>query len=97
MSLTVRARPESLIPIPMLEAHPTPDGITLTLTIENEDASNTQPVWDLAIYDTTSGERVYSNHVERQSIFVNTIGWKRGLYAIKAVVNGEETSCKVIL
>ena len=53
-----------------------------------------------AYIDVSKGNHlrgVYSNHVERQSIFVNTIGWKRGLYAIKAVVNGEETSCKVIL
>ena len=97
VGLTVKARPESIIPIPMLEAHPTPDGITLTLTTGNEYASNIQPEWDLTINDGTSGKRVYSNHVERQSIFVNTNGWKKGVYVIKAVVNGKETSCKVIL
>ncbi len=101
--LIVRAHPESEIPIPQLMASPTLEGINLALKMVYEDASIcqlyllTSPEWDVNIYNATSGEKVYSNHLSCKETFINTTGWSRDAYVIKAIVNGIETSCKVFV
>ena len=101
--LTVRARPEVLIPIPQLLAVPSLGGINLTLKMDYEDASVSlldlmnSLEWDVNIYNAASGEMVCSKHLSGKNVFINTVGWSRGTYVITANANGKETSCKVFV
>ena len=86
-----------------MEALPTSGGIDLTLSIkcENSDMLQQRTLatqnWDVKIYNAVSGEIVYSSHLNCQKHFVNTTGWSRGTYLVKAIIDEQETSCKILV
>lgn len=37
------------------------------------------------------------SRVRGKSIFINTIGWKSGVYIVEGVVNGQKAQCKIVV
>ena len=53
--------------------------------------------WDLEVYHVTKGTKILSAHVKGDKYQLDTTGWEPGLYAIRAIVNGEVMSEKIII
>ena len=61
-----------------------------------------EPIWKLEIYNALSGQNVFRQTVNGKNYKVNTTGWNRGVYIIKAIICGEgskieELTDKVVL
>lgn len=53
--------------------------------------------WDIEVYNVLKGTKVFSEHVVGSSYQLDTTGWESGLYAIRAIINGEVISEKIMV
>lgn len=53
--------------------------------------------WDIEVYNVLKGTKVLSEHVVGSSYQLNTTGWESGLYAVRAIINGEVISEKIMV
>ena len=53
--------------------------------------------WALEVYNTTSGKKVLCEEIKGSSYTINTTGWEKGIYIIKAVIGKEELSEKIVI
>lgn len=54
-------------------------------------------VWTLEVYNVLSGEKTFQQEVSGDSQTIDTSGWKPGIYIVRAVVDGETLSEKVVV
>ena len=69
----------------------------LTEFIPNLNSSGENQDWTLEVYETMTGKKTFSLVMNGSSYSIATTGWKPGVYIIKAIVNGEVLSKKVIV
>lgn len=69
------------------------NGESMTVTLD-ESATDDQ-AWRLEIYNTTTGKKIATQNILGRSITFNTSGWKRGLYAVRAIVDKEVLTEKI--
>ena len=53
--------------------------------------------WTLEVYGALTGEKVYKQDVSGDSLTIDTSGWKPGIYIVKAIVDGQLLSEKVVV
>ena len=51
--------------------------------------------WTLEIFNLANGEKVVTQNVSGKSISLNTSGWKRGIYAVRATIGKEVLTEKI--
>ena len=71
------------------------DGDIMTITLD-ESVSEEQ-AWTFELYNMVNGEKVITQNVSGNSISLNTSGWKRGLYAVRATIDKEVLIEKVVV
>ena len=54
-------------------------------------------VWTLEVYNVLSGEKTFQQEVSGGSQTIDTSGWKPGIYIVRAVVDGQTLSEKVVV
>ena len=68
-------------------------GSFLNISLLRESTDNTEDMeeindWCLDIYDSITGQPVFSGRCNQPTECINTIGWKQGIYIVKARENG---------
>ena len=53
--------------------------------------------WTLEVFSATTGEKVFSQTVERSSFTIDTTSWKPGVYVVRAVIGNEVLNEKVVV
>jgi hypothetical protein len=53
--------------------------------------------WDIEVYNVLKGTKVLSEHVIGSTYLLDTTGWEAGLYAVRAIINGEVISEKIMV
>ena len=71
------------------------DGDIMTITLD-ESVSEEQ-AWTFELFNMVNGEKAITQNVSGNSISLNTSGWKRGLYAIRATIDKEVLIEKVVV
>lgn len=71
------------------------DGDAIIVTLDDSALDNRD--WTLEIYNLMNGEKVATQNVSSNSVSLNTSGWKRGLYAARAIIGKEILTEKVVL
>lgn len=58
---------------------------------------NNQPSWIIEVYDATTGEMVFRQKVTNTTCNINAITWKSGIYIVRATVEKDSFSKKVVI
>jgi hypothetical protein len=66
-----------------------------TMLITLDEASHENQDWTLEIYNVMNGEKVVTQIISDNYVSVNTSGWKRGLYAVRATIGKEVLTEKI--
>ena len=62
----------------------------------NENPRNVQK-WILEIFDSVTGEKIFYKQLNDFLYSIDTLGWKPGLYLIRAIIDNEALSGKVMV
>ncbi len=94
--------PNSVLPHMSLVATTVGNGqivVSLTTVAHSDDSASVleqypdltagQNQWTLEVYNATNSTKVFSKAISGDSYAVNTTGWSRGVYVVKAIVSGE--------
>lgn len=101
-SFRIYARTGS-IPVPFLEATPIANGYNIVLYSQDEngkkmDLQNEVDLqWDLLVYNTSLGELMFKKHTRSCTEEINTSSWPSGVYVVRAIMFGQEATCKIIV
>ena len=71
--------------------------ITLGVTNDTSRNLNSECPWTLEIRNVTTGELMTTRTSMNRSTSVSTLGWPKGLYVVKAIVDKEELTEKVVI
>ena len=74
----------------------TPDTGDDSARLSQSSSADTAP-WRLEIYNASTGRKVYDQFVTRLSEDVQTIGWKPGIYVVRASIGGQAYSEKIVV
>ena len=85
-----------------IEASVLPVGEEETRELSSDDSvadlvSSDTLVWTLEVYNVLSGEKTFQQEVSGGSQTIDTSGWKPGIYIVRAVVDGQTLSEKVVV
>ena len=73
--------------------------ITITLLPNETNNGNMRNVqdWILEIYDSVTGEKKYNKQLTDFAYSIDTIGWKPGVYLVRAIIDNEALSGKIVI
>ena len=60
-------------------------------------SSDCAEVFRLEIYNVTTGEKVFAQSVEGLNHYIQTMGWKKGIYLVRAAIGNQTISDKIIV
>ena len=69
------------------------DGDILTITLD--ESISADQTWTLETINMVNGEKVVTRNVSGNCISLNTSGWKRGIYAVRATIGKEVLTEKI--
>ena len=77
----------------------------ITISLAENDRGIIQPIdggsklssWKLEVYNSTNGNKVFSQEVEGESFVIDTTGWDPGIYIVKAYIGDEVLSEKIVV
>ncbi len=77
----------------------------ITISLVENDRGSIQPMdngskhtsWKLEVYNSTNGNKVFSQEVEGESFVIDTTGWDPGIYIVKAYIGDEVLSEKIVV
>ena len=78
---------------------------TITISLVENDRGSIQPMdngskhtsWKLEVYNSTNGNKVFSQEVDGESFVIDTTGWDPGIYIVKAYIGDEVLSEKIVV
>lgn len=71
--------------------------ITLGVTNDTSRNLNSECPWTLEVRNIATGELMTTRTSMNRSTSVSTIGWPKGLYAVKVIVDKEELIEKMVI
>ena len=85
----------------ILSFSPNPSTLETTISIEPASAKtkNTEalPEWDLEVYNQGQQLKARTQKIKGRQTVLNTSGWKEGVYIVRAKVNGEVLTDKLVV
>lgn len=74
-----------------------PEQTSTSLSTERKDCIDEFGGWDFEVYSVSKATKVMSERVKQCSYLLDTTGWEPGLYAIRAIINGEVLSETIMI
>lgn len=71
--------------------------VYLDSTLPEQYSSTNHNDWQLEIYDAVTGNNVFSQKLSERDCIINASGFKHGVYVVRAIIDGNVLSEKVIL
>ena len=73
------------------------DYVTELKTPSFDTTGNEFQTWTLEVYNATTGEKVFCQEVDGTNYIIETMGWKPGVYIVRAIIGDEVLNEKVIV
>lgn len=80
-----------------ISPNPATSETTLELVSDTKEAVAEDTEWSLDIYDPMQRQKANVPKVKGSRQTINTSGWKDGVYIVRAIVNGEIATGKLVV
>ena len=94
---TTRAVEVILCNFLLLSPNPATNETTVSIESSSDKGFDTSALWDLEVYEQGQILKIKKSDVKGKSIPLNTLGWKEGVYIIRANYNGELLTNKLVV